>query len=54
MVPPRMRDDTLASCYNRHGGDVVGAKCRKIFKIGKPFEKKLQASLTAAKSKKAD
>lgn len=32
----------------------MGAKCRKIFKIGKPFEKKVQASLSAAKGKKAD
>jgi len=33
---------------------VVGAKCRKIFKIGKPFAKKVQTSLAAAKGKKAD
>jgi len=33
---------------------VVGAKCRKILKIGKPFEKKVQISLAAVKAKKAD
>lgn len=32
----------------------MGAKCRKIFKIGKPFEKKVQAVVNTVKGKKAD
>jgi len=32
----------------------MGAKCRKIFKIGKPFEKKVQSAIKTTKEKKAD
>jgi hypothetical protein len=30
----------------------MGAKCKKIFKIGKPFEKKVKALLKAETNKK--
>lgn len=32
----------------------MGTKCKKIFKIGKPFEKKVQDAIITAKGKKAD